>query len=976
MAFDLKSLILPSQNKHTMLKNISIFFLGFAALTLQAQTSADPLKTTQYTLENGLTVMLTENHNTPQIFGVVAVKAGGKNDPKEATGMAHYLEHMLFKGTEEMGTWDYKSEKVHLDKIEALYEDLGKTTDEAQRAEIQKKINEEAILAGKYAIPNEMDRMLSEIGGTNVNAFTTEDFTAYHNEFPSNKLEHWLKVYDHRFEKPVFRLFQSELETVYEEKNRSMDSPFSEVLDQFNKNFWKNHPYGQQPIIGHTEHLKNPSLQKMYEYFNTYYVANNMVLALSGDFDTEEAKRLIALYFSDWRTGDVPVFPNYDEKEFAGKETIEIKATPIKAMLRGYRAPKNNHPDQLPLRIANYMLSNGEGSGLLDMLGTEGKLSYAGMMPLEYNDYSASVVFAVPKIVGQDFPEAEKLLDEQLDLLRKGSFDQHFFEGAKLSIIKDFERQLERNDSRALMLITAFTANVSWEDYLKNYLGLNQVSKEDIVAVANKYYGPNYLALYSRMGSPKKDKLSKPAFEPVIPPDGKESDFAKAWRQTETPGIQATFVDFNADIRTEKPAELVSLKLVKNPYNSIFNLNFSWGMGTDHDALLFYLPDYLNKLGTTAKNASDFKKALFEVGASMYFQATENTLRLSVEGIDSKYDETMALVADFMANFKEDQAAVKILANEIKSNRKMENEDPGQLLAATQAFALYGKDSRFLRELTVKEIEKIQAGQLTTLLKTCMDYELKISYVGTHSAEEILPGIRDILKIKSPTKAKLAKKTLTKQGFDAPKIYFLNDKKAVQSQITFVIDGKPMQPGIMGDMKAFNLYFGADMSSLVFQEIREFRSLAYSTSARYQMAEKPGLNNSFTAYVGCQGDKTPEAMQVMTDLITNMPVKREREDGIRSSLISDAKTSRPGFRELIPTVERWEEMGFDQDPNKKLAGYYPDLSFEQIENFYKQEIQGRVMQVFIVGNSGKFDTKILEKYGKVTKVKATQVVKN
>jgi zinc protease len=190
-----------------------------------------------------------------------------------------------------------------------------------------------------------MDRMLSEIGGTNVNAFTTEDFTAYHNEFPANKLEHWLKVYDHRFEKPVFRLFQSELETVYEEKNRSMDSPFSEVIDQFNKNFWKNHPYGQQPIIGHTEHLKNPSLQKMYEYFNTYYVANNMVLALSGDFETEEAKKLIEKYFSDWRTGEVPVFPNYQEDEFKGKEKIEIKATPIKAMLRGYRSPKNNHPD-------------------------------------------------------------------------------------------------------------------------------------------------------------------------------------------------------------------------------------------------------------------------------------------------------------------------------------------------------------------------------------------------------------------------------------------------------------------------------------------------------------------------------------------------------------------------------------------------------------------------------------------------------
>lgn len=959
-----------------MLKRTSIFFLGFIALAVQAQTSADPLKTTQYTLKNGLTVMLTENHNTPQIFGVVAVKAGGKNDPKDATGMAHYLEHMLFKGTEEMGTWDFQSEKVHLDKIEAYYEELGKTTDEAKRAEIQQKISDEAVQAGKYAIPNEMDCMLSEIGGTNVNAFTTEDFTAYHNEFPSNKLEHWLKIYDHRFEKPVFRLFQSELETVYEEKNRSMDSPFSEVLDQFNKNFWKNHPYGQQPIIGHTEHLKNPSLHKMYDYFNAYYVANNMVLALSGDFDTQEAIRLIELYFSDWEVGNVPVFPEYTEAEFKGKETIEIKATPIKAMLRGYRAPKNNHPDQLKLQIANYMLSNGEGSGLLDMLGTDGKLSYAGIMPMEYNDYSASVVFAVPKIVGQDFPEAEKLVDEQLDLLRKGSFDAAFFEGAKTSLIKDFERQLERNDSRALMLITAFTANLSWDSYLKNYLGLSEITKEDIVTVSNKYYGPNYLALYSRMGTPKKDKLSKPGFEPVIPEDGKVSEFAKSWRQTETPGIQAKFVDFQKDIRTQKLADLVTLKTVKNPYNQIFNLEFSWGMGTDHNALLFYLPAYLNKLGTQNKNATEFKKALFEVGASMSFQASDNTFRLSVEGVDSKYKETTDLVMDFLQNFKEDPKAIKILANEIKSERKLSNEDLGQLLAATQAYALYGKDSRFLRELSVKEIEKIPAAQFTSLFHDCLGHELKLFYVGTRSDEEVLAGVKQILSIKTPSKVRLPKNMLPKQGFDSPKVYFLNDKKAVQSQITFALEGAPMQPDIIGDMKAFNLYFGADMSSLVFQEIREFRSLAYSTNARYQMAEKPGLNNAFYAYVGCQGDKTPEAIQVMTDLINNMPLKREREDGIRSSLVSDAKTSRPGFRELIGTVEKWEEMGFSQDPNKTLMTYYSDLSFEQIENFYTKEVKGRTMQIFIVGNSSKFDPKILEKYGKVIKVKPTQVVKN
>ncbi|MFN5417649.1 MAG: M16 family metallopeptidase [Flavobacteriia bacterium] len=957
------------------MKYFSVLFLTLLASLTIAQNTNDPLKTTQYKLKNGLTVMLTENHNTPQIFGVVAVKAGGKNDPKEATGMAHYLEHMLFKGTEEMGTWDFEKEKVHLKNIENLYEELGKTTDVLKREEIQLKINEQAILAGKYAIPNEMDRMLSEIGGTNVNAFTTEDFTAYHNEFPANKLEHWLKIYDHRFEKPVFRLFQSELETVYEEKNRGMDSPFSEILDQFNKNFWKNHPYGQQPIIGHTEHLKNPSLQKMYEYFNTYYVANNMVLSLSGDFDTQEAIRLIELYYSDWRTGEIPTFPTYEEKEFNGAEKIEIKATPIKVMLKGYRSPQNNHPDQKKLQIANYMLSNGEGSGLLDMLATDGKISYSGIIPMEYNDYGASIIFCVPKIVGQGFDEAELLVENQIDLLRKGTFELSFFEGAKLSIIKDFERQLERNDSRALMLVNAFTSNVTWEEYLKNYMELNSISKDDIVAVTNKYYGKNYLAVYSKMGSPKKDKLSKPKFEAVIPEDGKISEFTKTWRQTETLALEAKYVDFEKYIETLKLSSLVSLKKVNNPYNQIFNVNLSWGIGTDADSLLTYLPQYLNKLGTDSKSAKDFKKALFEVGASMSFYASQDKLVLSIEGIDSKFDETMVLANDFIQHFKDDAKAIKIIADDTKSERKLNNKDLNNLLSATQAYALYGNQSRFLKELTVKQIEKLTPTKLRQLFSDCRAYEIEIAYIGSKDMREITNSLKLFYQNQNPTKRALEKKVLAKRGFDSPKVYFLNDKKAVQSQIMFVMDGNPMKLDQMGDQEAFNKYFGGDMSSLVFQEIREFRSLAYSTSARYQLAEKQGQKNFFFGYVGCQGDKTPEAIQVMNDLIINMPIKKEREDGIRSSLISDAKTSKPGFREMIYTVDRWKEMGFTEDPNKNLARYYADISFTNIEQFYNSEIKGKSMQIIVVGNSSKFDTKILEKYGKVTKVAVKDVVR-
>lgn len=958
------------------MKKLVFAFLAFSFVGI-AQTDYpvfnDPLKVKEYVLKNGLTVMLSENRNTPQIFGAIAVKAGGKNDPKEATGMAHYLEHMLFKGTKEMGTWDYEKEAVHLKEIERLYEVLGKTTDIKERADIQQKINEAAIKAGEFAIPNEMDRMLSEMGGTKVNAFTTTDFTAYFNEFPANKLEQWLQIYDHRFEEPVFRLFQSELETVYEEKNISMDSPFNYVFEEFSKNFWKSHPYGQQPIIGLTEHLKNPSLQKMYDYFNTYYVANNMVLTLSGDFDTEEAMRLIEYYFADWRQGEIPVFPKYVEVDFNGKEAITLKATPVKAALRGYRSPSIGHPDQMKMQLANSLLSNSEGSGLIDNLANEGKLAYAGMMPMEYNDYGASIVLIIPKIIGQTFEKADELVNQQIEKLKKGEFSDEFFQGAKTSLQKDFEKQLEVNEDRALLMMNAFTANMSWPNYLNNYKQIKHFTKADIVATANKYFTENHLEMYSSMGSPKKDKLAKPKFEAVIPPDGKVSKFTADWRQLETLEIETKFVDFKQDIQNKELAKNVNLRTVANPFNEIFDLRISYGLGKQSDSLLIYVPQYLNKLGTNTDDVTQFKNKLFQLGASAFFTSTDNELVLEIEGMDENIDATLVLIQDFLKNINPTKEAIQTMAQEIESERKLSYKEASVLMKAAQAYAVYGYRSSFLQEMPIKAIKKLIPETLMNSFRNAQNYGMKIDYIGTIDSDKIAEILVSKLELKPIENVATEKIHHAKAGFDSPKVYFVNQKKALQSQLLFLMQGNPMNRNMAGNVEAFNLYFGGDMSSLVFQEIREFRSLAYSTSARYQLASKENIPNGFFAYVGCQGDKTPESLEVMNDLITNMPLKAEREEAIREALISEAKTSTPGFRELIEKVDAWKEMGYTEDPNIKLLSYYKDVSFQDILAFYEQEIKGKNMQLIVVGNKKKFSPKILKKYGKVIPIKVNKI---
>lgn len=946
----------------------------FSQTTLPNDLHNDPLQVKTVVLENGLTVMLSENHNSAHIFGCVAVKAGGKNDPKDATGMAHYLEHMLFKGTETMGTYDFDKEKIYLDQIKALYEELGKTNVESERAAIQKKINEAAVKAGEYAIPNEMDRLLSEIGSTKVNAFTTEDFTAYFNEFPANKLDQWLQIYDHRFEKPVFRLFQSELETVYEEKNRGMDSPFNSAFEFFAENFWKNHPYGQQTIIGSTEHLKNPSLEKMYAYFNSYYVANNMILSLSGDFNTDEALVLIQKYFGDWRSGTVPVFPKYEEKEFKGKESISIRATPIKAFVRGYRTPKNGDSDQQKVQLLHLLLSNKEGSGLLDQLNNTGKLAFSGIIPMEYNDYSASILFAVPKIVGQSFSKAELLIDEILEQLRTGNFSDDLFLGAKLSLQKEFEKEIENNQSRVLLMVNSFTSNSDWLNYLKNFKSIQSFTKEEIVETANRYFGSNFLALYSKMGKGKKNKLGKPGFEPVIPVDGKVSVFTEKWRQTPTSNLKPRFVDFSKDLTQSNLATNVELASVKNPMNALFNLELKWGKGIQSDQKIAYLANYLNKLGTDSLSTNTFKEKMFTLGSSMYFEANKTELILNIEGLDQNFAKTVDLVNDFLQHFKGDEKSVAAMLEEEKSARKLNYNDLNYKLQAVTQFALFEEKSSNLQEFTFAELGKLTASELKSLFNEVQQFALKMNYVGSLSHDQVAAIVKSRLILSDKIYPKTELQIFEMKGFESNKVYFLNDKNAVQSQLMFLVQGNPLKLDDIGESEAFNLYFGGDMSSLVFQEIREYRSLAYSTWAKYQLASRVGKPSLFSAYVGCQGDKTLDAIEAMNELIRNMPLKSDREAAIRSSLISESKSAFPGFRTLLNTVEKWEELGLNEDPNKNLLAYYNDLTFEQIVQFYDKQLRGKNIQLLIVGNSKKIDMKALSKFGEVILLNEKQVI--
>ncbi|MDQ3192680.1 MAG: insulinase family protein, partial [Bacteroidota bacterium] len=829
---------------------IILFLLSLSTL-LNAQSFTtyenDPLNVKKYVLKNGLTVMLSENHDLPQVYGMVVVNAGGKNDPADATGLAHYLEHMLFKGTTTMGTIDYEKEKPFLDKINDLYEELGQTKADTARKRIQKEINNQSVLAADYAIANEMDKMLAEMGASNVNAFTTEEFTAYINTFPSNQMEKWLEIYSHRFQNPVFRLFQSELETVYEEKNKGNDNGFNQVFEKFSAGFYKNHPYGQQSIIGTAEHLKNPPLKKMYEYFETYYVANNMAIILSGDFKSEEVLPLIEAKFSSWRTSEVPTFPTYEEKPFAGREKIEVKLTPVKVGVMGFRTVPNGHPDLAPLEVCNKILSNEEQTGLLDKLVLDGEVMMSGLYPLSYNDHGGAIVFVVPKLIGQSIEKAEELVKERLKQVQRGEFEVNTLEAVKLNQRKQILTKWENNNDRVMEMAQAFSQKRDWSDYIKFEEQIAEVTLEDVKRVAGKYYGENYLMFISKMGFPKKEKLEKPGFEPVIPKNEVKSEFYTKWQEVPSSSINAKYVDFEKDIIKSEIREKVNLYTTYNPFNTIFSAEIKYGAGTYSYPVLKYTAEYLNLIGSSTKSSSELRNSLYELGCSYNFSVSEDELILHIEGMEENLSQALFILNEFLLSPEINDKKLKKVQSDLKATNKIQKREPSYIADALQEFALYGKESSYLRDLNSSEIKKLKSQDLIKAFDLASGYEITINYTGQKNHKDVKEIFSSSLNFKPELIAKKTKVVLDRTVPEQTIILLCNKKTAVQSQLYFNIEGTLLNLERVPRIDAFNEYFGANMSSLVFQEIREFRSLAYSAYANYRPAKLNNKNNFFKA---------------------------------------------------------------------------------------------------------------------------------
>lgn len=941
----------------------------------QGKEIPESLKIKELKLENGLTVYLNEDHNQPNVMGLVVVRGGSKRDPKDATGIAHYFEHIMFKGSENLGTINYKEEKVYLDSIEILYDQLAVCKDENQKEQIQLHINDLSIKAAEYAIPNELDKVLANMGGTGVNAYTNMESIVYHNVFPGNQLEKWMEVYYDRFAHPVFRLFQSELETVYEEKNMSMDDPFNRLFEDIMKNIYREHPYGQQTVLGSIEHLKTPSLSKMKEYYNKFYVPNNMAVILCGDFDSEIALDLIKKTFGQMEYKEVPPMPEYIEKSFKGRELVSKRLTPIKVGVIAYRAVNSTHPDAEALQVTNRILNNYSSTGLLDQLVLQNKLMEVYAMEELNVDNGVNLVLFLPKIIGQSLKSAEKLINEEIENLKKGEFSDELLASVKQSMIKDHYESLENSDYRSYFITDAFLNNTTWDDYLKFPEKVENITKEEVIKIANKYYSDNRLVFYSKMGFPKKHKLEKPPYKPVTPKNTEaKSEFAKKIENMPTTPVEPSFIEFNEDVYISEIQDKVHLYTSKNNINDIFSLRIQYGIGKFHNPTGEATSYLLNYCGAGKLNTKEFKEKLQKLGLSFYAYDDFDNFTIYFSGLEKNFDESIELINTLLTDPQASQEDIDKIAQSIKFNERYDEKDPYSMGRALSHYAMFGDKSTYIYRKTSKEIKKMDIADLLNNFQEIQSYEVDVHYCGKLDLDEVSKKLENIQFKENLKSSKVYERpNLVKHNENT--ILLVNDSKAIQSQIYFIVNGEKVDEYNRTMSIAFNKYFGDDMNSIVFQEIREFRSLGYSAWGNYFTPLKNDKPGYLKGFVSTQSDKTMEAIDAFSNLILNMPEKEERLNIVKNSLTQSINSERPTFRDLTFTVAKWDKQGYNNDPRKTRVDTYNNMNFSDITKFYKNQIKDKPYIITIVGDTKRIDLDELKKYGKIIELGKKDIYK-
>lgn len=927
---------------------------------------ADTMPVHIYRLDNGLTVYLTQNSQEPRFYSEIVVRAGSKNDPAETTGLAHYLEHLMFKGSQQLGTTDFAAEKPHMDRIRDLYEQHFKEEEPAARAKLYEEINRQTQEMARYAIPNELDKIYKAFGATDINAHTSTEETVYKVSLPKNRFEQWAALEADRFANPVFRLFVTELETVYEEKNRAMDDKETLLFEGVMQRLYKQHPYGQQTTLGRPEHLKRPSIKNIETFYRTNYVPANMAIVVSGDLAPDEAIKTIDRHFSQWKNDPLPQKKSWPEEPLKEVERVTIPYQGEEKVMLAFRTAPQSSEDKEALQLFDMILDNSV-AGLINLnLNQAQKVREAGSFPMLMNDYSAQFLWGVPK-AGQTLDEVERLLLDQIQLIKSGQFDEWIIP----AIVNDFEKNqklsIEENAGRVAMLRESFVAEEPWPEAMLSLERMRQLKKEDVVRVANAYFNAGHISAH-RVDQPREVPfIEKPKLEKVEIDPSRQSQFGSGIAAMKVTEIEPEFIDPSKDLLSFEDRQGTRYYYTPNPINDLFTLSIRIEKGLRHDPRLPIAVQLLEKAGTERLSPQELKKEWYRLGTDFSINAGDNETIITISGLDRNLAESLQLLDDLLSDPRSDQATLDQLVDIVLAQREDAKKDQNTLLAAVTQYNRYGSESRFLKMLPTADLRALKVEELIGAISGLMNLKKNILYVGSQPAAEVLHLTASQFLHAGTLEDPPPYSQIDPRDPDQTEVYFF-DKELAQSLIRLEFPDGQFSSETIPAVEVFNDYFDGGMGGLVFQELREARALAYIVGAQYLVPERRVDKNLMIGVIHTQPDKAHEAVQAFAELMDKMPASQERFQETLTSVENQYRTAHVGFRGILDSVVKWERLGLPIDPRREWFRQVREVTLDDLLKFQLQHIQDRPKMISIVGDSKRINLQDIEQIGPIKKL--------
>lgn len=971
-----------------MIKTGMAFLLGITTVCASAQTKPiewkeatsggytykyvtnDPDKARFYTLKNGLTVILSPTNKDPRIQCYVAVKAGSKTDPATHTGLAHYLEHMIFKGTDKYGSLDWAKEKPELDKITALYEEYNKTTDPEQRKAIYHRIDSVSGVASKFAIANEYDKMMSSMGAQGTNAFTSFEQTVYTDDVPASSIDKYLAVQAERFRNPQLRIFHTELEAVYEEKNRTLDNDGRKVFEKLFAELFKKHNYGLQTTIGTIEHLKNPSLVEIEKYFHTYYVPNNMGVIMSGDFNPDVMIKKVDAAFSYMQNKPINKYTFQPEAPITAPVTAEVIGPDAESVTIGFRLPGNKDKDVLLADLVGQILTNGK-AGLMDLnLVKKQKLLRASASAFTLIDYGI-LYMSGNATQNQSLEDVKALMLGEIENLKKGNFDDNLITSIINNQKKSVIQASESYGSRASDLMDAFTNELDWQKQVAYVDNLSKITKQDIIAFANKYLQENYVVIFKRKGEANVVKVEKPIITPVETNANKQSDFVKMVNKMPSNAVKPVWLDYNKDLQKANvgPAQVL---YVQNKDNSIFRMRYRFDYGTWNDKKLSIAAQYLQFLGTDKMSAEEITKEFYKIACSFNISAGAEYTTVTIEGLQENFDKAVALFENVLANCKADETALKSLKARLAKSRTDAKLNKGAILGGLTSYARFGAKNPYNYTLSNDELDKISSEELVNTLHNLYKYSHKILYYGPKPLAALAVSLKKDHKLPAAFSAAPAKASFTPTAQTSNEVLFA-DYKMVQAETRWIRNGSLYNAADEPYVSMFNNYFGGGMGALVFQTIRESKALAYSTFASFVTPDKKEDPFYTIAYVGSQADKFNEAVVAMNELLNDLPNVQANIEFAKAGIKKDIETERITQDGIIYNYLTAQQKGLNYDIRKNIYTAVDNIGYNELKTFHAKNIANKPYTYCIVASEANLKQEDLKKYGEVKKLTLEEI---